>query len=133
VTQMMIVPLLDVTIDRGRSVIAVAVPKHEVDVLRAVHGVKEVQVTGESRDTLELNSNADVEFDRLRRKYYRANASDPVSVAYRVGPSQLEPYGFVMGRAMEEGAAQSIVIDHRYDNLPEPTAEPDAITGKAAK
>jgi hypothetical protein len=115
------VPLVAVTIDRGTTVIATQVPEHEVDVLRAVHGVAEVQTQGDTGDTMPLSKSADDEWARLTRKYKRINSPDPVSKAYRTGPAALEAFGFHMGRGASQSAPQSGVRVH-----PKPEAEKPA-------
>lgn len=114
-------PLVAVTIDRGPTVISVAVPQHEVDVLRAVHGVAEVQTHGQNGDEIELSGSADDEWSRLQRKYKRMNSPDPVGIAYRTGPAGLEPFGFALGRGASQAAPQSAMRVH-----PKPAPEKGA-------
>jgi hypothetical protein len=113
--------LVSVSIERGRDTLTAQVPKHEVDVLRAVHGPSNV-VEGDITDaTLELSDSADAEYQRLQNKYRRVNASDPVRVAYPVGPGSLEDFGFDLGRGAREAAPQSGVRTHAKE--PEPAAK----------
>jgi len=105
--------LVEVHIDRGRDVLTTLVPKHEVDVLRAVHGpmnVREGEVTDEE---LTLPANADQEFGRLQGKYRRVNAPDPVGMAHRTGPAALKEYGFSLERGQREAAPQAGVRNHK--------------------
>lgn len=81
-------------IDRGRSVIRVDVPKHEVAVLRAVHGNAEVKVIENDVDDLELEISAEAEWDRLARTYKRIGGVDPLRKVWPEGPAALERYGF---------------------------------------
>ena len=106
------VPLYDVTIDRGSEVLTTQVPKHEIDVLRAVHGVAEVKEVGESDEEMVLSTSADTEWARLTRKYKRINSQDPVIVAYRTGPSGLKAFGFDLGRGAAEAAPQAGIRKH---------------------
>jgi hypothetical protein len=121
VTDTITLPLHRVTIDRGRDVLTVEVPEHEIDVLRAVHGVAEVRDLGAGDDEITLDANADAEWNRLQRRYKRINAADPVIVAYRTGPSGLKARGFALGRGAVEAAPQAGVRKHD-----KPKAEPSA-------
>lgn len=107
------VTLIDVEIDRGRDVLTVAVPKHEIRVLQVVHGsdkVRPAQVQNE--DTELLTKSASAEYSRLTRKYARLNAPDPVRVAYPMGPEQFKDFGFDPGVA---GAPEqhAVIKKHR--------------------
>ena len=105
--------LIDVEIDRGRDVVTVAVPAHEVRVLRAIHGpdkVREAPVQGGFDDTFDENVHA--EYDRLTRKYRRINAPDPVRIAYPMGAEQLAEHGFST-TAPGQGAPTGLVKDGR--------------------
>ena len=106
-------PLHDVSIDRGNTVITTQVPEHEIEVLRAVHGVAEVQDAGQSDDEIELNASADGDWGRLQRKYKRQNAADPLPIAFRTGPSQLKQYGFSMERGAAKAAPQAGIRNHK--------------------
>lgn len=108
-------PLYNVTVDRGSTVIPVVVPRHEVDVLRAVHGVAEVQIVGEADEEIALDSSADTEWARLTRKYRRMNSPDPVGIAFRTGPSQLEAHGFSLRRSAAAAAPQASIRDHKKE------------------
>jgi hypothetical protein len=99
--------LVEVYIDRGRDVLTTLVPKHEVDVLRAVHGPMNVREGEASDEELTLPVSADAEFGRLQGKYRRVNAPDPVGMAYRTGPAGLKEFGFELGRGSREAAPQA--------------------------
>lgn len=88
------VKIVAATIDRGREVLHVYVPEHEVRVLRAVHGLKEVAVIDPYFEDGELSASAEDEFQRLTRKYHRLNAPNPVLMAYPAGARDLEREGF---------------------------------------
>lgn len=88
------VKIVAATIDRGREVLHVYVPEHEIRVLRAVHGVKEVAVIDPYFEDGELSASAEDEFQRLTRKYHRLNAPNPVLMAYPAGARDLEREGF---------------------------------------
>lgn len=107
------VPLHDVLIDRGTTVIPVQIPAHEIDVLRAVHGVAEVQDKGPNGDDIALDVSADAEWARLTRKYKRLNTTDPVGIAHRTGPSALKVFGFELGRSSSQESPQAGLRDHR--------------------
>ena len=111
--------LVDVSIERGRDTITVDVPKHEIDVLRAVHGPSNVREGDLSGEVLELSDSADAEFHRLQNKYRRVNAPDAVRVAYPLGAKALEEFGFSLGRGIREDAPQSAVRKH----APKPAAK----------
>lgn len=81
-------------VDRGRSVIRVDVPKHEVAVLRAVHGGSEVRVIEQDVDEVELEASAEAEWDRLNRTYKRTGGGDPLRAVWPEGPTALERFGF---------------------------------------
>lgn len=106
-------PLIDVLIDteRGSTTLSDSVPRHEIEVLRAVHGFDKVHEIGKSDDEIELSANADAEWARLTRKYQRINAPDPVPLAFRTGPSGLKAHGFEV-RGNYEPAPQSGVRKH---------------------
>lgn len=99
--------LVEVSIERGRDTLTIEVPKHEIDVLRAVHGLPNVREGDITAETLELSDSADAEFQRLQNKYRRVNAPDPVRVAYPVGPKSLEVFGFDLGRGPREAVPQA--------------------------
>lgn len=87
--------LIDLEIERGRDVITVAVPAHEVRVLQAIHGAVKVREAREQKGYEgEFDENVHAEYDRLTRKYLRINAPDPVRLAYPMGPDQLTDFGF---------------------------------------
>ena len=96
--------LLNLDIDRGRDVLTVAVPEHEMRVLRVVHGDDKVRRSAvQEGDEQDFDASADAEYDRLTRKYHRVNSADLVRIAYPNGALQLVDFGFVIGR---EGASK---------------------------
>lgn len=101
-----------VEIQRGKDVLSVHVPEHEVRVLKAVHRPEHVRAVEDSPYRCELPDNADGEYARLSRKYFRPNAPDAVGIAYPLGGSMLESFGFTLQRADDEPAPQSEFIDH---------------------
>lgn len=120
-------PLYDVTINRGREVIACAVPEHEARVIAVAHGPSHVRVLGPSGDTIALEPSADAEFARLQRRYRRLNAPDPVGQTFPLGPSALEAFGFD-GRGEVKQAPGSMVKKHKPAEKPA-----DEKPAKAAK
>lgn len=104
--------LVDVSIERGRDTITTKVPKHEIDVLRAVHGPSNVVEGDVTDETLELSDSADAEYQRLQGKYRRINGADPVRIAYPIGPKSLEEFGFHLGRGTRDEAPQSGARKH---------------------
>ena len=99
--------LVNVTIERGRDVLSVDVPKHEIAVLRVVHGGANVTEGDVTDDEIDLPDSADGEFMRLQGKYRRVNSPDPVGAAFRIGPPALEEFGFKLGRRVDQAPAQS--------------------------
>jgi len=100
--------LHDVRIDRGTTVLSVLVPKHEIAVLRVVHGRREVTDNGPAEDEeFELDGSAHAEIDRLTRVYHRVNSADPVRIAFPNGAEDLAKLGFSMGGAEREDAPMS--------------------------
>jgi hypothetical protein len=90
-------PVHQVMIDRDKSILAVEVPEHEIDVLRFVHGHEVVQDKGVVEgEEVELDPSAEAEWARLKRKYGRINAPDYVAMAFRTGPRGLSERGFSM-------------------------------------
>jgi hypothetical protein len=106
-------PLHNVEIDRGTAVITVEVPEHEIRVLRAVHGVAEVQDKGESDDERDFDANADAEWDRLVRTYKRPNLPDAVQIAYPTGSGALKAAGFNTEGSRTKEAPQAGVRNHK--------------------
>lgn len=88
------IKIVAATIDRGREVIHVHVPEHEVHILRAVHGIKEVAVVDPHFEDEDVSASAEGEFLRLTRKYHRLNAPNPVLLAYPQGARDLVREGF---------------------------------------
>jgi hypothetical protein len=118
--------LVDVHIDRGRDVLTTQVPKHEVDVLRAVHGPMNVREGDVTDEELTLPASADAEFARLQGKYRRVNAPDPVVMAHRTGPAALKEYGFSLDRGPREAAPQAGIRKHPKPDAKKGDAKPDA-------
>lgn len=94
--------LQTVHIQRGKDVIVVTVPEHEVEVLRVVHGSANVRVADAEADTMEVEGNADAEILRLQSRYKRINAPDPVRLAFPGGPRDLAGHGFGRGEVAEQ-------------------------------
>lgn len=78
---------------RGKDVLTVEVPRHEIDVLRAIHGGN-VIVGDEAEDEVELPATAAAEYARLQRKYRQPGTADPVRYAFPQGPHDLGRFGF---------------------------------------
>jgi hypothetical protein len=107
-------PLTTVLVQRSKhEVISVDVPAHEIEVLRAMYDTPELELVtihgpaggdADDPDTIELNPDKNAEFDRLKRRYHRVNAQNPVDLAFRGGARDLERYGFDGVRAT--GAAR---------------------------
>ena len=124
-------PLVAVRIERGRDVVTVDVPEHEVRILQIVHGEHNVQVDEDAdEDEGEFTTNADIEFRRLQGKYRRMNAPDPVLLAYPNGSGQLD--GFTKGRGKLAQAPQSVSINHRKESVKAKKAA-EAKAGKGKK
>jgi len=101
-------PLHLVLIDKGATVLATTVPEHEIALLKVVHGAENVKGQGPyDDDDIELSISAEAEWARLTRKYQRVNAPDMVPMAFRVGPRQLEEFGFSMDYAAGEIAPEA--------------------------
>lgn len=116
-----------VEIERGKDVIAIEVPAHEVIVLRAIHRPDAIRVTDKNTGEVELEGNAYAEYSRLSRKYQRNGGGDPVRLAFADGAAGLEKYGFDVGGGEESEvkAPQSRVRNH--------AKEAKAESAKAAK
>lgn len=108
-------PQIHAHIQRGSEAIPVHVPRHELRVLRAVHGPHNVREVGDSRYSVTLEANADAEFARLTRKYFSPNKPNAVLIAYPIGPSALEGFGFGLDRAPIDEEPQAEVIDHQLE------------------
>lgn len=122
--------LAHVEIERGRDVLTVSVPEHEVLVLEAVHGTANVRVVDGDEDEIELSVNADHEFARLQNRYRRVNAPDMVRAAFPEGPRGLERHGFQLGRGGVQAAPQSAVRNHKQEAKAKAGAKP--AKGKSA-
>lgn len=123
------IPQVNVTISTatGKTVFAILAPKHEVEVLRFVHGPANVRVTGDADadDALMLPDSADAEWDRLVRKYQRANAPDPVRIAFPNGPNALREFGFSNDRGDYQEAPAAMVKKHKKAAPVETLGEPE--------
>lgn len=118
-------PLFSVTIERGKDVLTVDVPEHEVLVLRAIHdvadGTERVKVVGpageaDDPDTIALDADPRAELDRLNRKYNRINAPSPVRHVFPNGELDLRARGFDdlgAGPTLQKEGSQ--VIRHKQD------------------
>lgn len=123
--------LIDVEIDRGRDVVTVAVPAHEVRVLQAIHGPEKVRPAAvQEGDTAVFDDSAHAEYDRMTRKYHRINAPDPVRAAYPMGPEQMTDHGFTSG-GPSKPAPSGLIKKHKP--APEPEAPKEAPKDKPAK
>jgi len=123
--------LIHVEIQRGHDVIVTEVPAHEVDILRAVHGVNNVREGDATGEHVLLADSADAEYLRLQGKYRRINAADPVGIAHRLGARSLEAFGFALGRGERQAAPQSGFRKHAP--APEADAEPRRKRGIGAE
>lgn len=124
-TDTITLPLHNVEIDRGTAVITVEVPEHEIRVLRAVHGVAEVQDKGESDDERDFDANADAEWDRLVRTYKRPNLPDAVQIAYPTGSGALKAAGFNTDGSRSKEAPQAGVRNHKKPSAKSKAAKAD--------
>lgn len=113
-TDKITVVLHAVEIERGKDVVAIDVPAHEVNVLRAIHRPDAIRVTSKDAGEIELDASANAVFASLQRKYVRIGAPDPVRLAYPEGAAGLEKYGFAFGdgESAEVKAPQNRVRDH---------------------
>lgn len=125
--------LVNLDIDRGRDVLTIAVPEHEIRVLRVVHGDDKVRrAAAQEADELDFDASADAEYDRLTRKYHRVNSADLVRVAYPNGAMQLAEFGFSLGREGASKPPAALVVKHpKPSKLDE--APGDAKAAKASK
>lgn len=117
--------LIDVEIDRGRDVVTVAVPAHEVRVLQAIHGLEKVRPAAvQEGDTAVFDDSAHAEYDRMTRKYHRINAPDPVRAAYPMGPEQMTDHGFTSG-GPSKPAPSGLIKKHRQPEAKDKPAKQD--------
>lgn len=107
-------PLQNVNIHsaRGKDVITVVVPEHEIDVLRVIHGDVNVQVQGPADDEVELATSAHAEYLRLSNKYRQPGQADPVRYAFPNGARDIAALGFD-AKGVHEAAPQSSVKNHK--------------------
>lgn len=108
---------------RGKDVITVQVPEHEIDVLRVIHGDVNVQVEGAADDEIELPASAQAEYLRLSNKYRQPGTADPVRYAFPQGARDIAALGFD-AKGAHEAAPQSGVRKH---------PKPKAVAKKAEK
>lgn len=106
-------PLHNVHIQRGRDILTVEVPKHEIRVLVACHGSHNVRDQGEAEVEGTFDADAGAEIERMRRKYRRVNAPDPVAAAYPMGAESLASAGFKETGKAAKVAPQASVKDRR--------------------
>jgi hypothetical protein len=114
-----------VTSARGNTSIPVEVPRHELGVLRAIHGGN-LHVNGPIDDTTEVPTSAADEIARLQAKYRQPNQKDPVRLAFPSGPEDLDRFGFDVDATATQ-AQQSDVI--RHPKAAELDSEPPAPVG----
>ena len=112
----LVLPLHSVHITRGKDVITVEVPKHEIAVLQVIHntqaGIQHVQDMGPIEgETITLDKSTASEIRRLQGRYLRTGAPDPVPMAFRA-QSELERYGFSEGGVPLAKSPQSGVKKH---------------------
>lgn len=107
-------PLVNVHIHsaRGKDVLTVAVPAHEVAVLRLIHGDANVMAMGSADDDIELSSSGHAEYARLQRKYRQPGQADPVRFAFPNGSVDLARAGFD-GDAANTPSPQADVRIHK--------------------
>lgn len=127
-------PLYAVEITRGKDVITVDVPEHEVRVLKVIHDLPNAAMVavkgpsgglGEDQETRELPVDINEEFDRLIRTYQRVNAPNPVLIAYPGGASELARFGFGVSDGPVAQKPGSLVKKGKPDKAkkPEPAKE----------
>lgn len=86
-----------ITNPRSKDAIPVEVPKHELLVLRAIHGEPNVLVQGETDETVDLPASAGQEIGRLATKYRQiGQKSNPVGLVFR-SADELDRFGFEAG------------------------------------
>lgn len=98
--------LVCVKVRRGNEVMNVTAPEHEVRVLKAMHGLDNVQQVAEldpEVESLEVEDNAEAEIARLDRRYkHNGQQRNPVDVAFPMRELDLERYGFKAGGPQAE-------------------------------
>lgn len=126
-------PLVHVIVVRSNDMkLNAHVPKHEIPVLKAVHGAANIIVPEQDEypPEAEFNASADFEFGRLQRVYFRKNDADRVLQAYPMGAEMLVPYGFELNRGSYEQAPASSQVDFGREQR---KAKAEAKKGEAAK
>ncbi len=96
---------------RGKDVIHVKVPAHEIPVLRVVHNGANVIDHGQTQEVDDFPVRAADEVGRLQRKYRRINEPDPVRMAYPGLERDVERYGFEAGG--QASATTHASVKHR--------------------
>lgn len=106
-------PLVNVLVPKGSEQLSVALPEHEVRVIKVMHPQGGVIVSEDTDPVLEtFDVDAGAELARLLRKYQRINANNPVNAVFRE-PDDLVKFGFKLtGKTVEE-APKSDVQDNR--------------------
>lgn len=107
-----------VAITRGRDEITTSVPKHEIEVLKVVHGegnVREIELDEDERGDIELDQSAEAEFARMQRKYRRINTPDAVRVAFPHGASDVAKFGFKTGGGAAQKPPQASVRNRKAE------------------
>jgi hypothetical protein len=123
VTKLIALALFAATIKRGSETIPVEAAEHELEVLRVVHGPNALKIIGKTGETREFNPDAGAEIQRLQRAYRRANAPDPVALAFPLAAHSLEKYGFERGNGPVAAAPQAGVRRHAKAKADEGTAK----------
>lgn len=82
---------------RGKDVLRVKVPAHEIAVLRVVHNGANVIDHGQTQEVDDFPVRAADEVARLQRKYRRINEPDPVRMAFPALELDVARYGFEAG------------------------------------
>lgn len=103
---------------RGKDVITVQVPEHEIEVLKVIHGEVNVQPQGDAGDEVELQASAHAEYLRMANKYRQPGNVDPVRYAFPNGARDIVAIGFD-AKGAAEAAPQSSVRNHKK---PKPAA-----------
>lgn len=83
-----------VHIKRGKEIITVEVPEHEIKVLEVIHGQANVTDQGQAENVRDIPASAEDELARLDRTYRGVNTSDYVRMAFPGGASDLRSHGF---------------------------------------
>ena len=118
------VDMHNVTVDRGKEIITLLAAAHEIEVLRVVHGQKEVVDLGVADgEEVEMDSSAFAEIDRLTRVYARNGSKDPVRFAFPQGPSDLRKHKFEMSGMTRDEAPMSGSRKHPKPEKPKKAAE----------